>query len=133
MKFHRSRLDKVEQRLNLSDDEKADPTPLIERVNCLVHGISDPLPYEFRPVYKPEDSFQTKFQLFFDAAKDWQRLLGDDVTHLDDMVVMKTEYPEGETVQDRIERANRLLEGIGQERTRPKQRTADKPTLKVVT
>jgi hypothetical protein len=132
MRFHRSRLDRVTLRTKLPDDTR-NPSPLMERAQCLIRGISDLLPFELRPTYRPEDGYQFKLQLFLDAVKDWQRSLGEDVSHFDDMVVKKTEYPEGEPVQDRMERANRLLEGIGQERTRPKQQAAEKPVLKVVT
>jgi hypothetical protein len=132
MRFHRSRMDRLEHKIKLPDHDD-DLTPLIERANCLVYGISDPLPDDFRPVYRPEDSYHTKLQSFFDAVKNWRRSLGEDVSYLDGMVVMKTEYAEGETIQDRIDKANRLIEGIGQEQTRPKQQTAEKPTLRVVT
>jgi hypothetical protein len=121
MRFQRSRIDQLERKIKLPDHNN-DPTSLIERANCLLHGIFDPLPDDFRPVYRPEDSYETKLQLFIDAVKDWQRSLGEDVTHLDDWVVKKTEYPEGETVKNRVDTANRIIEGIAEGRTRPKKR-----------
>jgi hypothetical protein len=155
MRFHRSRLDKVEQRADPPDDTR-DPSPLMERVQCYLKGISDPLPDELRPTYRPEDSHDHKLQLFIDAVSTWQRSLGEDVSRFDDWALDFTEVgPNGvmkntrrliskrerkqmeklnrESPYSLIERANRLLEGIGYKPTRPKQQMAEKPTLKVVT